>query len=80
MKRLTLYLGPLGFLAFQFAGVPTQQGIVMGTAFWMLLWWFSEVIPLGISALLPLVLFGGTGILSNEQLANAYANPLIYLF
>jgi sodium-dependent dicarboxylate transporter 2/3/5 len=80
VKQLALYLGPLGFFAFQFAGVPSQQGIVMGTAFWMLLWWFTEAIPLGISALLPLILFGGTGVLTNEQLANAYSNPLIYLF
>jgi sodium-dependent dicarboxylate transporter 2/3/5 len=46
----------------------------------MLLWWFTEAIPLGISALIPLVTFGGTGVLTNEELANAYANPLIYLF
>ncbi len=80
MKRLSLYLGPLGFAAIQLSGFPPQQSVVMGTAFWMLLWWFTEVIPLGISALLPLILFGGTGILTNEELANAYANPLIYLF
>lgn len=80
MKRTSLFLGPLGFLAIQFAGLPPQQNVVLGTAFWMLLWWFTEVLPLGITALLPLVLFGGTGILSNSELANAYANPLIYLF
>ncbi len=80
MKRLALYLGPLGFAALQFSGFPAQQSLVMGTAFWMLLWWFTEAIPLGISALIPLVTFGGTGVLTNEELANAYANPLIYLF
>ncbi len=80
MKRLALYLGPLGFAAFQLTGFPAHQSLVMGTAFWMLLWWFTEAIPLGISALIPLVTFGGTGVLTNEELANAYANPLIYLF
>jgi sodium-dependent dicarboxylate transporter 2/3/5 len=80
MKRLALYLGPLGFAAFQLTGFPAHQSLVMGTAFWMLLWWFTEAIPLGISALIPLVTFGGTGVLTNEELAIAYANPLIYLF
>ena len=80
IKQLSLAAGPLGYLAIQFLDIPFEQRIVVGTAFWMLLWWFTEAIPLGISALLPLILFGGTGVLSNEQLANAYANPLIYLF
>ena len=80
MKRIALYFGPLGFAAFQLTGFPAHQSLVMGTAFWMLLWWFTEAIPLGISALIPLVTFGGTGVLTNEELANAYANPLIYLF
>jgi len=80
MKRIALYLGPLGFAAFQLTGFSAHQSLVMGTAFWMLLWWFTEAIPLGISALIPLVTFGGTGVLTNEELANAYANPLIYLF
>ncbi len=80
MKRIALYFGPLGFAAIQLTGFPAHQSLVMGTAFWMLLWWFTEAIPLGISALIPLVTFGGTGVLTNEELANAYANPLIYLF
>ena len=80
IKKLSLAAGPLGYLAIQFLEIPLEHRIVLGTAFWMLLWWFTEVIPLGISALIPLVTFGGTGLLSNEQLANAYSNPLIYLF
>ena len=80
IKQLSLSAGPLGYLAIQFLDIPLEHRIVLGTAFWMLLWWFTEVIPLGVSALLPLILFGGTGVLTNEQLANAYSNPLIYLF
>ena len=80
IKQLSLVVGPLGYLACQLLDIPFEQRVVLGTAFWMLLWWFTEVLPLGITALLPLVLFGGTGILSNSELANAYANPLIYLF
>ena len=80
IKQLSLAAGPLGYLACQLLEFPFEQRVVLGTAFWMLLWWFTEVLPLGITALLPLVIFGGTGILSNSGLANAYANPLIYLF
>jgi len=80
IKQLSLGAGPLGYLACQLLDIPFEQRVVLGTAFWMLLWWFTEVLPLGITALLPLVLFGGTEILCNSELANAYANPLIYLF
>lgn len=46
----------------------------------MLLWWFTEVIPLAATALLPLLTFGGFGILDSSDLANAYSHPLIFLF
>ena len=65
IKQLSLAAGPLGYIAIQFLDIPLEHRIVLGTAFWMLLWWFTEVIPLGVSALLPLILFGGTGVLTN---------------
>ena len=80
IKQLSLAAGPLGYLACQLLDIPFEQRVVLGTAFWMLLWWFTEVLPLGITALLPLVLFGGTGILSNSELANAYANAYSYSY
>ncbi len=46
----------------------------------MLLWWFTEIIPLAATALLPLLTFGGFGILDASALANAYSHPLIFLF
>ena len=79
-KQLSIVAGPIGFLACQFFHLPPEQRIVLGTSFWMLLWWFTEVVPLGITALLPLVIFSSCGILSSSELSKAYANPLIYLF
>lgn len=42
--------------------------------------WMSEVIPIPVTALLPLVLFPAFNILSVRDAAAPYANPLIFLF
>ena len=54
--------------------------MVVGSTLWMLLWWFTEIIPLAATALLPLLTFGGFGVLDASALANAYSHPLIFLF
>ena len=46
----------------------------------MLLWWFTEIIPLAATALLPVLTFGGFGVLDTSAIANAYSHPLIFLF
>ncbi|MDG1252772.1 MAG: SLC13 family permease [Schleiferiaceae bacterium] len=86
LKSKTLYLvtGPiLFFAALLFSdrlGWTRPEATVAGSTAWMLLWWFTEVIPLAATALLPMVTFGGMGVLSSSELANAYSHPLIFLF
>ncbi len=46
----------------------------------MAVWWITEAIPIPVTALLPLVLFPGLGILSMADAAEPYANELIFLF
>jgi sodium-dependent dicarboxylate transporter 2/3/5 len=83
-KTTVLVTGPiLFFAALLFSerlGWSRQEATVAGSTAWMLLWWFTEVIPLAATALLPLVTFGGMGVLSSSELANAYSHPLIFLF
>lgn len=50
------------------------------TALWMVLWWIFEVLPLGITALIPLVIFPLTGVFSIKSVAPNYSNSVIYLF
>ena len=47
---------------------------------WMAVWWLAEVVPLGITALLPLVLMPILGVLSVKDAASPYADRIIYLF
>ena len=83
-KTAVLLAGPLFFFAAQALSGPlgwsNQQGVVLGSTLWMLLWWFTEIIPLAATALLPLLTFGGFGVLDSSALANAYSHPLIFLF
>lgn len=46
----------------------------------MALLWMSEAIPLGLTALIPLVAFPLSGIATTDQIAAPYANPAVYLF
>lgn len=46
---------------------------------WMAVWWVTEVVPLPVTALLPLVLFPVAGILPAGDVAVAYANRFVFL-
>jgi len=46
----------------------------------MLIWWITETVHLGVTALLPLVLFPALEIAEAKSLAAYYAHPLVYLF
>ncbi len=43
------------------------------------LWWIFEPIPIPVTSLIPLGAFPISGVLSGEQVASAYGNPLILL-
>lgn len=82
-KQLALIAGPGLCLAIGL-GVDIPQyplaGWTMAVAAWMVIWWMFEVVPLGITALLPLVLFPAFGIASGKHVASAYVNHIIFLF
>lgn len=46
----------------------------------MAIWWMSEAVPIPVTALLPLVLFPGLGVLTMADAAAPYAHELIFLF
>lgn len=47
---------------------------------WMALWWITDVIPVYVTAMLPLALFPLLGTATVEEAAGAYGDPLIFLF
>jgi sodium-dependent dicarboxylate transporter 2/3/5 len=79
-KSGLLAAGALLFGLAHLAPFSPAQNTVFGLLLWMLLWWFTEAVPLAATALLPLVVFGLTGVLDDTLLASSYSNPLIFLF
>lgn len=47
---------------------------------WILVWWMTEVVPIAVTSLLPLVLFPVSGVMSEGQVAGHYSRPVIFLF
>lgn len=83
--RLTLFLlAPLGaYLIMRFGNLNDdnpQTTYMLGIALLMAVWWVTEIIPLGITSLLPIVLFPVFGIMSSEEVSASYFNDVIFLF
>ncbi len=46
----------------------------------MAVWWMTETLPLGITALLPLLLYPLTGIMKTSEVSGNYMDHLVFLF
>lgn len=46
----------------------------------MLGWWVTEVVPIAITSLLPILLFPLMGIVSGEEISKVYFNEVIFLY
>lgn len=58
----------------------SQQTLTIFMAAWMVTWWVTEILPLGVTAMVPMVFLPLSGILPLKQVTADYANPVIYLF
>ncbi len=52
----------------------------LAVALLMALWWITELIPLAITSLLPIVLFPALGIMNGREVSATYFNHVIFLF
>ncbi len=83
-KNIKLLLGPL--LAFIILStVDLVPGNPMATRMaavtvWMAVWWFTEVVHLAVTALLPILLLPILGIADSKTTAFQYMDPIIFLF
>jgi len=57
-----------------------QVTYTLAIAILMALWWVTEIIPLAITALIPVVLFPLFGIMDGKEVSSAYFNHVIFLF
>ncbi len=82
IKQLSLSLGPLLALAAFFATASNENpalAITLGVMVWCVIWWVFEPVPIPVTSLLPLAIFQLTGVLSTQQIGEAYGSPLILL-
>lgn len=81
-KKGALALGPLLFALFLILAPKNEESLyqVYGIASWMIVWWIAEVVPIYITALLPMIIFPSLGLFSVKDTFIPYANPIIFLF
>lgn len=83
-KYIGLFLGLAVFLfILLFTDLEPGRPVVTRTlavALLMAVWWISEAIPLGITALVPLVLFPALGIMDGKDVSTNYMNHIIFIF
>jgi sodium-dependent dicarboxylate transporter 2/3/5 len=78
------WLGLLAFLAVNLNPWKTEfspaQTNMLSIALLMAIWWTTEALPLGITALIPLFLYPVMGIMKTSAVAPNYMNHLVFLF
>jgi len=62
------------------AGLPEAGWRTLGLALLMAVWWTTEPLPLGVTALLPLIVLPLVGVADIAAASAPYANPLVFLF
>ena len=94
LKSVSLYLGPALFLLCliipPLPGVAEAAGAVglsyasapqygLGVLLWTACWWIFETTPLGLAALVPVMLFGLASLLTWKQALAPFMDPLIWV-
>lgn len=79
-----IWIGPLisllFILIFNLDPQHPEVTYTAGVALLMAIWWITEVISLGVTAMLPLVLFPVLHILPAKEVAPTYFNSIVFLF
>lgn len=52
----------------------------LATALLMAIWWITEIVPLAITALIPVILFPLLGVMDGKDVSSTYFNHVIFLF
>lgn len=84
IKSFIVLLGPIVFLAIVFLipinDLQDSAKVVLGSAIWMAIWWIFEIVPISVTALLPIVLFPLFKGLDIHQTTAAYGHKYIFLY
>ena len=86
MTKSNIYklLGPLLFFIILMLDAPngmSNEGFrLLGIIIWMAVWWISEVVPIAVTSLLPIILFPSLNILNIQETGANYGHKYIFLF
>ena len=83
-KNTILFSGPflfaLLFFTHPFSGLKPSGNAVLSATVWIALWWVFEVVPISVTALLPILLFPLAGGLDLTTTTAAYGHKYIFLY
>lgn len=83
-NKLAFLSGPLLFililLFFQPSDMSDRANAVLACTAWVAIWWIFEVLPISVTALLPLILFPLSGALDITATASSYGHKYIFLY
>ena len=81
---VTSLMGPILFLAtllfYHPEGLSVQANAVLSCTLWVAVWWIFEVVPISVTALLPIVLFPLTGALDITETTASYGHKYVFLY
>lgn len=84
LKKFGLLLGPLLFvltlLFFHPEGLSKQANAVLATTLWVAAWWILEVVPIAVTALLPIILFPLTGAMALGETTASFGHKYVFLY
>jgi sodium-dependent dicarboxylate transporter 2/3/5 len=84
LKQFGLILGPLLFtltlLFFNPEGLSPEGVAVLATTLWVAVWWILEVVPIAVTAMLPIILFPITGAMELSTTTAAFGHKYVFLY
>ncbi len=83
-KNIGLFLGPLSFVLILFffhpEGLNRQANAVLASTAWVSIWWITEVIPIAVTSLLPIILFPLSGAMELSSTTASFGHKYIFLY
>lgn len=84
LKKIGLLAGPLAFILLLLVPKPellsNNMWKVVACTTWIIIWWFTEAVPIAATALLPIVLFPLINVSTIHDAVKPYASSIIFLF